>query len=147
MPDRTEVFNLRDCDVALFNESAFGVKGSSITSYLLYVDSAKLTNRRKVNTATMSGAVGSRPTTVMDDYHLSLNRFHAKNEEDFAVFIDPTNPTKTYAVDLIFTNEDNPSLTETYELSGCQLTGRALTLNGIVNNVSLDLFVAKYVKS
>lgn len=119
-------------------------EASPITSYMLYVTRATLTDRLSVITSHQAGATRKRFTITGHDYRLSLGRFHAKYEEDFGVAIDTT---KTYRIKLAAENWQYPSLTETHILKNCVPESRSLEMSeGAINQVARIWLVGDYQK-
>ncbi len=143
MPERTEIFNLADCAVEIRTEDVNGAPDTLLTDYLIYVNNATLDDRPTVRKSVQSGKRGDRLTTIGHDYTLSLSRFHAKYSEDFG--IASVSPDATYQIKLVYTNTENPTLTETHTLNGCQLAGRAIRTNLLENTVPLSWAVGDYV--
>lgn len=143
MPERVEIFNLADCAVEIRTEDVDGLPDTLLTSYLIYVNNATLDDRPTVRKSIQSGKRGNRLTTIGHDYTLSLSRFHAKYSEDFG--IASVSPDATYQIKLVYTNTENPTLTETHTLNGCQLAGRSIRTNLLENTVPLSWAVGDYV--
>ena len=143
MPERVEIFNLADCAVEIWTEDVDGAPDSLVTSYLIYVNNATLDDRPTVRRSHQSGKRGYRLTTLAHDYTLILSRFHAKYSEDFG--IASVSPDATYQIKLVYVNTENPTLTETHTLNGCQLEGRSIKTNLLENTVPLIWAVGDYV--
>lgn len=144
MPERVEIFNLADCAVEIRTEDVDGTPiNPALTSYLIYVNNATLDDRPTVRKTVQAGKRGDRLTTIGHDYTLSLSRLHAKYSEDFG--IASVSPDTTYQILLVYTNTENPTLTETHTLNGCQLAGRAIRTNLLENTVPLSWAVGDYV--
>lgn len=148
MPERVEIFNLADCAVEIRTEDVDGAPDVLLTSYLIYVNNATLDDRPTVRKNVQAGKRGNRLTTIGNDYTLSLSRLHAKFSEDFGITGSVSinvSTYQTYQIKLVYTNADNPTLTETHTLNGCQLAGRAIRTNLLENTVPLSWAVGDYV--
>lgn len=149
MPQRTSIFNLADCAVKLYTEDINGAP-SLVTDYIYYVSNASLTDAPKVRKSPQAGKSGDRLTTIAHQYELVLTRFHAKYAEDFGIAnagVDISVSTyQTYKIELVYTNTEDPTLTETHTLTGCQLNGRSIKTNLVENTVPLSWAVGDYVE-
>lgn len=141
-PMRVNVFNLRDLWVEIWTETQAGAKDAQLTEYWLYVNSATLRDRATVRRNFQCGALGRRLTTVSHDYSLNMSRFQAKHSDDFGIV--SVNPDATYQILLILKNEEIPTLTETHTLKHCQLEGRSIRFDSLVNAVPTQWAVGEY---
>ena len=148
MPQRIEIFNLADMAVEIYIEDLAGGSPVLITDYLYYVSNASLTDSPKVVKVPQVGRTGYRVRTLEHNYVLSLSRLQAKDSEDFGITGSVSvnvSVYQTYQIKLVYTNTENPTLTETRTLTGCQLNGRAIKTNLLENTVPLSWDVGDYI--
>lgn len=141
-PMRNEVFNLRDVWVELWTEDGNGDANTHLTEYWKYMTDGVLRDSGQVARNFHCGAAGRRLTTISHLYTLSLSRFQAKYSDDFDIIT--VSADNTYRILLIMINEQNPSLTETRILKHCQLDGRSINMEEVVNNVPTQWAVGEY---
>ena len=154
MPQRLEVFNLRDVAVEIDAEDIDGTpSGSPIVSDWAYIDIANLSDVVSMIRSFRGGKAGRRNTTTSHLYDLRLSRFHAKYSEDFGIVPETAaalsgaiSSTLTYQIKLIVSNDEFPDLNETHTLRGCQLAGRSIRFGPLVNNVPTNWAVGEYIE-
>ena len=143
-PMRVEVFNLRDLWVEIWTEDSSGAQDTQLTEYWLYVNTASLRDKITVRRSFQAGKVGRRNTTRSHNYTLLMSRFQAKHDEDFDLIT--VSADATYRIKLVQVNEQDPSLTETRILSGCQIESRSITMEEMVNRIPTQWAVGAYTK-
>jgi hypothetical protein len=142
-PQRTAVFNLRDVWIEIWTEDSAGDQDTQLTEYWLYVNKAGLDDKILVRRNFQAGKSGKRLTTIDHDYTLNLSRFQAKFDEDFDLVT--VSADATYRIKLIQINEQDPSITETRVLTGCQIESRSIKMEELVNNVPTQWAVGDYI--
>ena len=113
-----------------------------LTEYWLYINSAVVQDKGIVKRSLQASMKDRRLTSLSHDYTLNLSRFQAKDSDDFGIIT--VSADDLYQILLIQINEQNPSLTETRTLKGCQLELRSIKMDALVNSVPTQWAVGEY---